>query len=148
MSFLRRPRRCNQDFVAYHEGDWRERNSAERLLEALRANIHTWQNKIMQQNRMESRACEDVRQRYDLHVADFRQPHLADQVAGDMDRLMKVIRLHSGQGNSNSVLDENQAVESNRQEIQTPRQFIAGELKCGAFGLCLNGWRLVAPPRT
>ena len=33
----------DQDFVAYHEGgDWRERNSAERLLEALRANIHTW----------------------------------------------------------------------------------------------------------
>ena len=33
----------DQDFVAYHEGgDWRERDSAERLLEALEGSIHTW----------------------------------------------------------------------------------------------------------
>ena len=77
-----------------------------------------------------------------------RQPHLADQMAGDMERLMKVIRLHSGQGNNpTGVLDENQA---RLNQIGKKFKHLGNSLLVSSnaehLGSRLNGWRLVAPP--
>ena len=105
MSFICRPRRTRPRFVAYHEGgDWREKDSAERLLEALEANIHTWfEQNYATKTEWKAELVKMYGNGMTCTLHDFRQPHLADQMAGDMERLMKVIRLHSGQGTTQQV---------------------------------------------
>lgn len=140
----------DQDFLAYHDGgDWRERVSAESLLTALESNIPTWlEQEYATKTEWKAELVKMYGNGMTCTLHDFRQPRLSDQMAGDMDRLMKVIRLHSGQGNNpTGVLDENQA---RLNQIGKKFKHLGNSLLVSSnaehLGSRLNGWRLVAPP--
>ena len=140
----------DQGFIQFFNGDdWRQRDGAEHLFSALEVNINTWlEQQYATKTEWKSELVKMYGNGMTCTLLDFRQPHLADQMASDMDRMMKVIRLHSGRGNKpTGVLDENQARTNN---IGSKFMHIGNSLLVSPrgehVGNRLNGWRLVAPP--
>ena len=140
----------DQDFIQFFNGDdWRQRDGAEHLFSALEVNINTWlEQQYATKTDWKSELVKMYGNGMTCTLLDFRQPHLADQMAGDMDRMMKVIRLHSGRANKpTGVLYENRARTNN---IGSKFMHIGNSLLVSPrgehVGNRLNGWRLVAPP--